>query len=115
VISLKSRADLHEWARGNKMTDEDEELAEVWARHLISKHIYDDDEDKQSQVVVAESRLPEANKGLQWNDFEVLCAKTLCAILDSKKEACAKLFIGGRRSMNSTKTMWKMRMFLFLL
>ncbi len=110
MIPLKGRADLHEWARGNGLTDDDEELAEAWARHQISKNIYSNDKNKQSQVRRAESRLPEADQSLPWSDFEVLCAKTLFAILDSKKQT--EFFFGSRRSGNSTDAMFKKRMFL---
>jgi hypothetical protein len=95
------------------MSDEDEELSEVWARNLISKHIYTNDAEKQRQVAIVQRRLPAADQSLPWSDLEVLCAKTLCAILNSKKEASSRLYLGKRRSMNSTDAMFKKRMFFF--
>ncbi len=95
------------------MTDEDEELAEVWARNFISKHIYIGDEDKQRQIMIAKRRLPEPDQSLPWSAFEVLCAKTLYAIIESKNETSTRLYLGKRRSMDSTDAMFKKRMFFF--
>ena len=113
-ISDENRKELHEYAQRNRLSAADEEVAEVWARNLISRHIYIADTDKQRQVAHAEKLLSASGKNLPWSDFEVLCAKTLYAIVVSMNEVASLLAIAGRRTKNSTDDMFKKRMFFFL-
>ena len=113
-ISDENRKELRQFTQRNRLTAADEELAEVWARNLISRHIYLDDKDKKRQLELAERLLSQTGKGRPWNDFEVLCAKTLFGIVKSKNEVASLLEIAGRRTKNSTDDMFKKRMFFFL-
>jgi len=112
-ISDETRKELREFAKRNRLSAVDEEMAEVWSRNLISRHIYLDDKGKQAVLSVAERLLSQTGKGLPWSDFEVLCAKTLFGIVKSKNEVASLLEIAGRRTKNSTDDMFKKRMFFF--
>ena len=112
-ISDENRMELREFTQRNRLRAADEEVADVWARNLISRPIYLDDKDKKRQLELPERLLSQTGKGRPWNDFEVLCAKTLFGIVKSKNEVASLLEIAGRRTKNSTDDMFKKRFFPF--
>ena len=115
MLSLNDRAELHMWARAEGLSTLEEELADVYARNLISTRVYRDNREKQKLLAQAESRLHSVGKkSSKWNCFEMLVLQFVRAIVESKKEAAQHFWMAGRRAIDAYREMFKKSMLLNL-
>ena len=110
TLTLPVRDELHQWAHGEGVSAESEELAEVCARNIICGTIYDGDIARNRQLASAQSLLPPPNTQAPWNAFELLVLRFVHALVESKKEAGELFWLVGRRSLDSSREAFKKSM-----